>query len=248
MHNGLIIIVLLIFTVSCNSEKEEERIVNPEDYFSFETESYEMNGEKNTFLSPIIITRNDSLGNFIRAHERRFSYILGNRIDRDSLKTFYPDTAKVALKFKENLKKPRFNKNFRKLALLEPKKDKFSKDEIMNIAGRFFLIIESPNGNGYATRVCRGINGLEKESDTDYTVLESIMFEAIFNRVIDNKMPKADFLISLQNYQKAIDTNVVNLEIVRESIFSSMASDVDLNSFIFEYLERNKNNIPFRIE
>jgi hypothetical protein len=242
-------LILISFSIiNCTSFKEKDSDINPENYFSFETVSYERNGKINTFVSPTILKRTDSIGNFISNHQSRFSYILGNRIERDTLKTFYPDTSKVELQFKENLKKDKFYLNFKKLALLELTKERYNKEEIMNIASRFFLIQKSPNGTGYGTRICTGINGLEKQTEKDYTVLEAVMFDAIFNRAVADKKPKAEFLNSLEKYKINITTQETKLENIRQSIYATMANDENLNLFVFEYLEKNKENIPFEIK
>ncbi|GAA3645156.1 hypothetical protein [Flavivirga jejuensis] len=118
----------------------------------------------------------------------------------------------------------------------------------MDIASRFFLIQKSPNGHGYVTKVCRGINGLEKKSKKDYTILEAVLYDAIYNRVVDEKKDEAEFLNSLYKYIEDITEKEDNIEIIRQYIFSSMASDENLNNFIFSYLEKNKDNIPFEVE
>lgn len=235
---------LFFITLSCISNKEE--IINLDNYFSFETRSYERDGQIHTFLNPIILEKKDSLGVFINKHHGRFDYILGNRIDRDTLKTYYPDTAKVEFHFKENLKKDKFYKNFKALALLDKTKKPYSQSEIMFIASRFFLIEKSPNDK-FRTRICRGINGLEEYTNKDYTVLEAVLFDAIFNRVTNQEKKKPIFLNNLWGYLDENSKNNEDIELIREGIFDSMSNDHDLASFLLDYFQENENNIPFKI-
>lgn len=131
--------ILLFMLVSCISHKNELGELNPENYFTFETKSYERESKKITSIFPKIIENKDSIGVFINMHKSRFRYILNNRLEKEVLKTFYPDTAKVEFYFKENLKKDIFYNNFKTLVLMDKTKKTFSQKDMMSIASRFFL-------------------------------------------------------------------------------------------------------------
>ncbi|MFD2828561.1 hypothetical protein ACFSYG_18930 [Leeuwenhoekiella polynyae] len=134
------------------------------------------------------------------------------------------------------------------MALLDSTNIRFTIKEVMDIASRFFLIQISPNTEDYQIRVCRGINGIDKKSKKDYTILEAVLFDTIYNRVIDDSKDVPKFMSSLYQYLKFISATENDLEIIKNYVFSSMETDKNLQEFVFNYLEKNKNNVPFKIE
>src|SRR5690606_18469483 len=114
-----IILLVILILISCDTQKQSKRDLSK--YFSFESSGYELKGKRVTYVDPIILETNDSIGEFIKAHKMRFQYLLGNRTERDSLKLLYPDTLMVKKSFYKNIQSDIFYNNFEKLTLITNK-------------------------------------------------------------------------------------------------------------------------------
>ena len=123
----------------------------------------------------------------------------------------------------------------------------------MLVASKFFYAFKSQDGS-IGTRVCSGQNGIDDlKNDKDYTLLETLIFEAIFNRITQENEGKANFINNLDKYVETSmelnkEVSLDSLEVkVRNSVYRSMENDIDLNQFLSKYIESNVNNIPFKI-
>lgn len=162
------------------------------------------NGQKLEYTSPYLIEVNDSIGIKIKENHRRYEYLLSNKINLETVNTLKPDTIKAREEFKKIINKDHFKDYFYETYYNHNiKKATYTKDEIMNIASKFFLT--EKYGDNYSTRICVGINGFDSKNDIrDNTLAQALMFEAIFDKIMhqnDTTTAEINFMKNLDNYQ-----------------------------------------------
>ena len=216
--------------------------------------SFEKNGEIKHRVTPQIIEKQDSIGKIITQRKRRIMYLRINRINADTLNNLLPDSIAIKKIFLQELNKPDFKSNFLKIIYPnQQEKQMFTEEEMMTIASKFFLV-EKKDEKRLIYRVCSGKNGQIDNSETDYILLETIVFDAIYDRMLNKEMPKPVFLDSVKTYfansvnkNKTINS-IDSLEtITRQSLFESMEKDENLKRTILEFYEKNKTNVPIII-
>lgn len=112
----------------------------------------------------------------------------------------------------------------------------------MIIASKFFLAKSLPD-NKFGTRICSGVNGIgEDNGSKDYTLLEAVVFDTIFDRIMQQDKPTAKFMDNQSEYQvsaikatESLDSENRLIEI-RNSIYKSMENDNDLKQYLLSYL------------
>lgn len=221
--------------------------------------NYEGKEYKNIY--PTIQTNETSVNQQIRKHNRRFEYILQNRTDfkNESFQNLFPDTLKMTGIYRNNLEDNLKTKNyFMKLALpLIQKvkiKEKYSTPEIMDVASKFFYCDAVRPDTTIGLHICIGINGQEIKSKRDYTLLEAICFEAIFEKMFASRGKSTkymdNFSESVEKYSK-INRGLAKSGLepyllkVRQDVYSDMRNDESLRETLFSFFERNKDNLPF---
>ncbi len=90
----LILITVLTFS-NCTKTNPNRTLVNPEKYITIKYHQYEVDGEIHNIVLPKFLEINDSIGEFIKTHPRRFSYFLDSRINSTELINLYPDTTSI---------------------------------------------------------------------------------------------------------------------------------------------------------
>ncbi|MBL4604657.1 MAG: hypothetical protein JKY02_03075 [Flavobacteriaceae bacterium] len=242
---------LLFLILLSNCKKSEKSELEIEKYTDIKFGKVEYEGKMLDYASISYIEKNDdSINAKISKYSRRFDYLLKNRVNIDSINKILPDTIQAKKFFKKELNKKDFIKNFSDL--LHNVKNEYSKDELMNIASKFFLT--EKHGNKFGTKICIGINGQEKPNNNkDYTLLEAIIFDAIFSRLMQVDQPEAKFITNMDKYQKESIQKVGagiqdSLKVIRKSLFESMENDKDLRDYLLSYLKENENNIPIKIQ
>jgi hypothetical protein len=241
--------------LSCgNNNSKKNSIVNLDNYFSLDYKSFDINGETINVVTSKIVERSDSIGAIINKRQKRIRYLLTNRINWDTLNKLLPDSSSIKKLYHIELNNPDFKSNIEKVLFPNKfEKHTFTIDEMMLIASKFFLV-EKRGNRGLGIRVCSGINGQIENQKVDYTLLETIVFDAINDRMLNKQMPNAIFLDSVNVYlTNSINKNheVESLDslesIARKSVFFSMEKDEDLKKTILEYYKINKENIPIII-
>jgi len=246
-----ILILASILLINCSKKKIEKFEIKK--YVDVKFGKVEYQGKTMEYSTPFIVEQSDSLGEIIKLHSRRFDYLLTNRINIDSLNKILPDTIKTRKVFNKEINSDQFYNNFQMLLFPNQKtKGKYSVEELMNIASKFFLV--EKQGEKFGTRVCVGINGLNKISNKkDYTLLEAVAFDAIFDRIMQFDKPEPEFMSKqseyLNNAIKKLDSiqEKTYLNLMRKELFESMKNDSDLKQQLLKFIEINKENIPFEI-
>jgi len=258
MKNSLLILLIAFSFFSCkktekNEIEKKETHLKIDKYVSLEYGSFDHNGEMIYYVSPFVVENSDSIGKTIHEHSRRISYLLTNKINLDTLNKLLPDSISINKVFKNEIANQKFVDYFKKTVLPNNQsKEKFTENEMMMIASKFFLAEQLPE-NKYGTRICSGVNGIDDKSNRDYTLLESVIFDAIFTRIMEQEKPTAKFMDNLSEYQTFAIKETENqnsenrLSEIRTSIFSSMENDKELKEYLLTYCSTNKNNIPIEI-
>ena len=250
MRKGILILASILL-INCSKKNIEKFEI--EKYVDVKFEKVEYQGKMVEYSTPFIVEQTDSLGEIIKIHSRRFNYLLTNRINTDSLIKILPDTIKTRKAFNKEINSDQFYNNFEMLLFPNQKtKEKYSVEELMNIASKFFLA--EKHGKKFGTRVCVGINGLDKIiTKKDYTLLEAVTFDAIFDRIMQFDKPEPEFMSKqseyLNNAIKKLDSvqEKTHLNLIREELYKSMKNDSDLKQQLLKFIEINKENIPFEI-
>lgn len=221
--------------------------------------NYEGKEYKNIY--PTIQTNETSINQQIKKHNRRFEYILQNRTDfkNESFQNLFPDTLKMTGIYRNSIKNnPKITNYFMKLAqpLIQKVKvkERYSKLEVMDIASKFFFCDAVRPDTTIGLHICIGINGQEIKSKKDYTLLEAICFEAIFEKMFASRGTSTkymdNFSESVEKYSK-INKGLAKSGLesyllkVRQDVYSDMKNDESLRETLFSFFERNKDNLPF---
>ena len=250
-------ILLLLWTSSANGQMR-----NWSSNFAITGQVVNYEGKDYKNIYPIIKTNETSLNKEINKHKRRFEYILQNRTDfkQDSFQNLFPDTLKMTKIYRQNLEKDtKIKTYFLKLANplihLATQKEIYSTSEMMIIASKFFYCESVKPDTTIGLHVCIGINGQESSKLKDYTLLEAICFEAIFEKMSDRQnTPKYldDFSDVVEKNSKihknVILTGLNNFLIkVRTETYKEMESNESLKTTLLSFVDRNKDNLPFQI-
>lgn len=245
-------LIILSTILSCDNSKDNIKI---EKYFTLKYGSYEDNGEIVNYVIPNINKIPDSTGKAITKYSRRIDYLLTNRINFDSIRSLLPDSISANKAFKKMLNKQEFKNYFK--SIVKPNslsKKTFTEEEMMSIASKFFFVIKE--GNEYFRKTCVGEHGnTEKQNQReDYTLLEAVIFDAIFDRITQENKSEINFIDNEKQYRKSAIKTFENISSenqlleIRNSVHISMKNDKDLKKFLLSYIKINKHNIPFKIK
>lgn len=209
------------------------------------------------------IQKNETLLNKeINKHKRRFEYILQNRTDfkQDSFQNLFPDTLKMTAIYQKNIQndikiKTYFLKLANPLIYSVKQREVYSKSELMHIASKFFYCESVKPDTTIRLHVCIGINGQESSKLKDYTLLEAVCFEAIFEKMFDrqNRPQYMDDFSSVVEKKSKIYRNISltgldNFLIkVRGETYKAMEKNESLKTTLISFIDRNKDNLPFKI-
>jgi hypothetical protein len=235
--------------------------INLGDYIRLNVRYYEESGEKYLGVSPEIrASAHDKLGQGIRQYPRRFRYILFNRSHFQNIyEPLYPDTNRINRLYIDALSKDSlFVYYFNKLAnpFLHPeiKKEKYTTNELMLVAARFFYCDGVRKDSTIASHICINLNGLKDAAfPKDYTLLEAFCFEAIFENLKTTDDKPNVFVENFKAYiregerkRKASLTSLDDyLAQVRQYCFERMERDVSLKQTLLNYYFLHRNSLPF---
>ncbi|WP_299714136.1 hypothetical protein [uncultured Tenacibaculum sp.] len=243
-------LLLIPFLISsCQKEKQKFDISS---YVKLNIEKFEYQGKMLEFVNAELTNINDSISSKINKTPRRYEYLLTNRIAIDSVSKVLPDSVKAHTIFNSLLKGKKFQQYFYETFYNDKKQD-FTKEELMVIASRFFL--SEKKGDVYSTKICVGINGLNEHSfkNKDFTLLEAIVYEAIFERLMNENLQAPEFMNNLEKHRaKAIASIHQNVKDsllhVKQLVYTAMEHDKALENHLLNYIKENNNNIAINIK
>ncbi len=251
MNLKTLTLILFVFTIiGCNKKNQ----IKTENYVDL---VYYKDKSSDKVLSHIyteIKDTQDSIGVFIKNHIPRFAYFFSNKIELDTLKKLYPDTIQIKQIFAKQINEKQFVSNFSKLANLKKQtKELYSIDEIMKVASRFFVVVNS--GNTFRIKICAGGNDFhDLNAIKDVTLIESMTYEAITSAFDKKKSERPKFINNTRVYfsdaiknPDSLNNNALS-KLAENRLYEMMEKDESLKSFIIEYLIENSNNIPFGIK
>jgi len=244
-------LILLVFTIISCTTKDQIKTENYIDLIYYKEKS---NGKILSHLSTKIKDSQDSIGIFIKNHTPRFAYFFSNKIEIDTLKKLYPDTLQIKKIFTKLINKKQFLSNFSKLANQKKEtKERYSIDEIMKVASRFFVIVNS--GDTFRIKICAGENDFQDlNAIKDVSLIEAMTYEAIISAFNIKKSERPKFINNTRVYfsdaVKNSDSlnNSALLKLAKNRLYEMMEKDESLKLYINEYLIENSNNIPFKIK
>ncbi len=235
-----------MIVISCTNKKE--RLFDINKYITLSVEKVDYDGKIIEYVTPKFVDNNDSISQKIKKNLRRYRYLLTNKTNLENISSVMPDSTKAKSMFSAEINGKQFKDYFYKT--FYARKEKFTKREMMDIASKFFLVEKVENTFG--TRICIAINGLSNEKKKDFTLLEAIIFEAIFAELRNQNQEKPQFVKNLEMYRdKAVsklDKNVKDsLLFIRNSVFNSMENDSDLSTYLLNYIKKNDENVAVEI-
>jgi hypothetical protein len=233
-------------------------------YFYLDISTREENGEKIKSYSPEIDhSHQDTLSEFLNQHYNRFSYLLWNKLgDLNSIADTYPDTIAMDSLFCNLMQKNSLflfylnnvvPSSFRPHGMMP---DRFTTDEMMLVASRFFYCLEIQQSDTVIiSHIC--VNLKDKETipfKRDMTLLETFAFEGIFNALQKEENSKIDanfrrYINDSTDRLKDITTSLDELLVtVRHECFALMEDDTDLKDALLKYYSDNRDNLNFIID
>lgn len=245
------ILLVLIFTIiSCKTKNQ----INPDNYIDLVY--YKDKSDENllSHISPEIKYSDDSIGRFINNHIPRISYFISNKIEVDTFEKLYPDTLQIKKLFTKRINEKLFISNFSKLVNLQNQtKELYSMDEIMKVASRFFVVVNS--GDDFRLKICGGGNDFQDlNAIKDVSLLESLTYEAIISAFDKPKSKRPKFISNARAYfsdainnADSLNNNAIS-KLAKDKLYEMMEKDENLRLFIKDYLEANSNNLPFEIK
>lgn len=254
---NVILVLLLLWTSSVSGQ-----INDWSSNFCITGQVMNYQGREYKNIYPAIMPNNTLLNQEMRLHKRRFEYIMQNRTDfkQNSFQNMFPDTVKMTNIYRKSIEgDPKVENYFMKLSKpflnIQEQKEVYSKAEIMTVASKFFYCDKVSADTTISLHVCIGINGQESSKVKDYTILEAICFEAIFEKMFGfQNMPKYmdDFSnIAKKNSKlyKAFSSKGLDvfLQKVRTETYKEMENNESLRDTIFVFIDKNKVNLPFQV-
>ncbi|OZV68616.1 hypothetical protein CA834_09100 [Winogradskyella aurantia] len=232
----------MVICASCKRSKEKEARFILDNFATLEFIIFEQPGKSLLLPDIKLVNIQDTLGTVIGKNPRRYEYLLKNRINVDSFLKVLTDTTKAKAVNSSFLNNNEFQGYFYSTFYDdEGNQGSFREEELMKIGSKFFLAEKM--GHQFRTRICVGINGLDEVEYPykDYTLLEALVYEALFERLTQENAEEPTLLQNLDAYSsKAIssldETVMDSLDFVRASAFDAMENDDDLKTHLLGYI------------
>lgn len=252
------IVLLLIATADTFAQNPLSGVV------VLKVEQFEEDGQRYSSSYPKIQAQlPGKKGALMNKYHRRFEYVLQNKTRFQGLyDSLYPDTVKISARYIHEISSDiKFMGYFNELAqALDGSarvKTQYTAQELMHVASKFFYCNRVKPDSTVDAYICVALNGVpEANWKTDYTVLESFCFEAIFENIKTKDGRRSDFVDNFVNYRKEGERNFkasvnepdVYLKSVRDFCFKKMAADADLRSVLMNYYTSTRQTLPFEIK
>lgn len=189
----------------------------------------------------------DSL-EMMRKREIAITYLLGQQVNKDSLKQLYPDTQLIESAFHQMIDEPEFSKAV--YALLYPetvRTEQYSMEEIMSIASRFFYVFKTKNNYGFS--ICSSANGIEHSELAQQKIVEALVLEAVMSHIVSSQNGQPQIVSDAYSYLKdAIGDTTLNTKEKRLRIYQKMEQNESLKSIIKSFFENEKAHLPMSIK
>lgn len=247
-------IFLLIAIATSQLSIYAQNSFNVVDYLELEHGQDEYQGQVMSYTYINLRYKDDQISEKLKKNHRRYEYLIANKLEAQQVRNAMPDKRKAQKALNEAVDKSQFERYFFETYYADKhQRIPYTPDEVMDVASKFFLA--EPMGDTYSTRICIGINGMTEmenaDSPRDHTLMEALVFEAIFTRLMDESSPEPQFMTNLDMHLKdAIvkgEDEKDALTAIRLALFNKMKMDKDLKVFILDYLKDNKDNIAVRL-
>lgn len=127
----------------------------------------------------------------------------------------------------------------------------YTKEEMMEVASKFFYCDKVNADSSVQAHVCVGINGLKEANwNVDYTLLSAFCFESIFVNFDNDDSPIWEIFsenkaTATQQHLPFYKDEEQFLEQVKLSLFEAMKNDSVFEAEMMQYYELNQNNLAF---
>lgn len=251
-------IFILVLFVSC---KSNHSIIK--EHIDIEVYIYENDGKTQASAMPEIRSHSE-----LNAYKRRFDYLLINvskmhipehSAKRKKIWEMYPDTTKLKRLYLNEFVKDKKLVNYietTNAAIFDSTFQvtiTFTKDELMEVAAKFFYCDKVFPDTTVQSHVCVGLNGISEANwSKDFTLLEAFCYESIFNDLVNDtsqieKSYRSEKKEACFTHRATFTTFDQYLKDVRSDLFARMKNDQILKRVLVEYYEENKNNLAFKI-
>jgi hypothetical protein len=233
-------------------------------YARLHVQYYQENGERYLGVSPELITSGtDALSVAMKKYPRRFRYVLLNKTRFQGIyEKYYPDTVRINRLFTDTLAHDSsFMRIFGQLSQPFIKEEnrpvRFTKEQMMKVAARFFYCQSVRNDTTISTTICIGRNGLTNlDIGEDQALLEAFCFEAIFEKYYQSPGVRNQFIKNFlayveeggKVYQKLFNDRERYLLSVRNHCFGKMEKDRAMEEVLMKYYEDSRGSWGMVIE
>ena len=262
--------LILIFCFSCQSNQDQTKNgVIIDEYFSIEEHIvikvylYEYEGEMKASAMPELKSESELMD-----YKRRFEYLLINiskihlpeyAEKRKDIWSLYPDTTKLKrLYLKEYVQGQNLTSYFKTTSAAITDTNfkatiSFTKDELMEVASKFFYCDKVFPDTTIQSHVCVGLNGVSEANwNKDFTLLEAFCYEGIFDDLLKDTSELDESYSTKKKdpcntYKSAFVTLDKYLLDVRNELFKRMKNDHVLKGILMEHYKENIDNLAFKI-
>ncbi|KAB1064724.1 hypothetical protein [Salibacter halophilus] len=251
-------IFIILALASC---KNNDSIIDK--HVKIAVHTYEKEGKIKASAMPELRSQSE-----LQPYKRRFEYLLINVSEihlperserRKEIWSLYPDTTKLKrLYLKEYVRDKKLKNYFETTSDAITGSDyestiSYSKEELMEVASKFFYCDKVFPDTSVQTHICVGLNGVDEANwEKDYTLLEAFCYEGIFNDLVkDSSQIDESYSVektqACKKYRDSITSLDEYLKDVRSELFSRMKNDAILERALLDYYGENEDNLAFRI-
>jgi len=127
-------------------------------------------------------------------------------------------------------------------------KDSISMDKLLNIAVKYFTILELNEKDYYVGKVCAGLNGIQKTEKVRQPQIEAFCFSSILKNYQSEEFNMyEEFVKAIKELYKVnlgVDRNEKLLR-AQGGMFLLMRNNENLKKMLKSEYEKNKENLPF---
>lgn len=203
----------------------------------------------------------------LQQFSRRFDYLLINTSKihlpqkankRSQIWSLYPDTAELKQRYIKIFIRDRKLENYFETTIgaiqnKTNRKIKFSSEEMMEVASKFFYCDSVFPDTTVQSHICIGLNGTKEANwKKDYTILEAFCYEAIFSD-IDKEHSAIDEEYTTEKQMACVKfkTSIASLNLylidVRNELFMKMKQNAIIKQALLSYYEQNYENLAFKL-
>ena len=218
-------------------------------YFTIRLDTFHSGGQVKYYTRTAIRKTNDSPGHIIDRHKRRFQYFVKHCVQDQNLKQYAPDSIRIKKLFEQTLDSKICRRNFQKLLYSRPK-DTLAMEEVMKTASCFFYLSKQRDNKSVVVHICSGLNGYKDQNEPESLLLQSLLFEAIFEGLKQDSLPAYYKEVNaitpeiVHKYKRKMEDIDSLVYYARRDIFQSMQTSRNLEKYLREWFQKNKDNVP----